>query len=64
MAHAESEPQAFVLEMVRGDGSTLYAHLDCQRREVADAPPRLRLALIDISRIKQAEAEVQGLRTP
>jgi PAS domain S-box-containing protein len=64
MAHAESKPQAFVLEMVRGDGSAFYAHLDCQRREVADAPPTLRLALIDISRIKQAEAEVQGLHTP
>ena len=62
MEHAEIEPQAFVLEMIRGDGSTFYAHLDCQRREVADAPPMLRLALIDISRIKQAEAEMQDLR--
>lgn len=63
MEHAEIGPQAFILEMVRGDASTFYAHLDCQRREVADAPPILRLALIDITRMKQAEAEMQGSRT-
>jgi PAS domain S-box-containing protein len=63
MEHAQIGPQAFVLEMIRADASTFCAHLDCQRREVADAAPMLRLALIDISRMKQAEAEMLGLRT-
>lgn len=63
MKGPEIGPQEFILEMIRGDAAaTFYAHLDCQLREVADAPPILRLALVDISGMKQAEAEIQGLR--
>jgi PAS domain S-box-containing protein len=59
MEHAEIEKQAFDLEMIRADATTFYAHLDCRRRESMDAPPILRFALVDISKIKQAEAELR-----
>lgn len=59
MEHAESEKHAFDLEIIRADGSTFYAHLDCLRWEVMDAPPVLRIALADISKLKLAEAELR-----
>lgn len=62
MKHGDIEKHAIVLEMMRDDATTFVAHLDCQCEALVGAPPTLRLALIDISRIKQAEAEMQGLR--
>ena len=59
MEHAEVEKQTCDLEMIRADKSIFYAHLDCLRRESVDAPPMLRLALVDISKLKQAEAELR-----
>lgn len=59
MEHAEIGQQAFVLELTRADGSTFHGYLDCQRRQPAAEPPTLRLALFDISRIKQAELAMQ-----
>lgn len=63
MEHAEADKQAFVLEMVRADASPFYAYLDCQRRLSVNTSPMLRLALFDISKIKQAEAEMQNATT-
>lgn len=56
MEHAEGGKHAFELEIICGDGSRLYAHLDCLPRKTADEPPTLRLALFDISKLKPAEA--------
>ncbi len=61
MEPANTEKQAIVLEMVRADASSFLAHLECQREESVGASTMLRLALLDISRIKQAEAEMQSL---
>jgi PAS domain S-box-containing protein len=57
MELAAGEKQAFTLEMSRDDGSVCSGFLDCLRRESSDAPPVLRVALTDISRIKLAEKE-------
>ncbi|WP_228124875.1 PAS domain-containing protein [Candidatus Methylospira mobilis] len=57
MKDTGTEKQAFVFEMTRSDGFTFHAYLDCRRRESLDAPPTLRLVMIDIGKIKQAEAE-------
>ena len=52
MKHATGNKQEFSLEIARADGSQFYAHFDCLRRETLDMPPMLRVALIDISKIK------------
>lgn len=68
MHKAEPEQQAFVLELIRGDDSTFHAYLDCQRRRGDDGAPLLRLALFDISKIKEAEQRMRedavSLATP
>jgi PAS domain S-box-containing protein len=56
--------QTFVLEMTRADASTFPAYLDCRRRESTDAPLTLCLTLIDIGKIKQAEAEPHDATIP
>ena len=55
MEHHKSEKQDFGMEMTGADGATFYAHLNCLRKETLDSPPMLRVALIDISKSKQAE---------
>jgi diguanylate cyclase (GGDEF)-like protein/PAS domain S-box-containing protein len=55
MEHSDAATQAFNLEMIRADGSSFYAHLDCLRKESMVGTPMLRLALTDISKIMQAE---------
>lgn len=59
MQQAQPEPQAFVLELARGDGTTFHAYLDCHRRQGPDDAPILRLALFDIGRIKAAELKMR-----
>lgn len=54
MEHGEIEKHAFDIEMSRADASTFQARIDCQRRSVIDAPPILRLALIDMSQFTPA----------
>jgi len=58
MMEHPAEKQEFGLEMLRGEDMSFYAHLDCQVREAADAPAMLRVAVTDISQIKQAEKEL------
>ena len=62
MEHVEKGNQAFILELRRANGSSMFAHLDCQRWQFAAEPAMLRLTLIDIDRIKQAEVDLQDLR--
>ena len=47
------------LVLVRNDGSTFGAHLDCLCKTAADESWTLRIALVDISRLKQAEDELR-----
>jgi PAS domain S-box-containing protein len=49
MVSVTPEKQTIALDMKRADGSLFHAHLDCLRRESANAPPMLRIALTDIS---------------
>ena len=51
------ERKSFVLELLRDDASTFCVYVDCQRRDAGDSSPTLRLALVDISRIREAEEE-------
>lgn len=57
MQDAGVERKSFVLELLRADASTFRVYVDCQRREVGDSPPTLRLALVDIGSIREAEEE-------
>ncbi len=59
MNNTENEKQAFDLEMQHEDGSLFYGHLDCIRLKIEDAPPLLRIALTDVSKLKQAEADLR-----
>lgn len=63
---AEIERTAFMLEMRRADGTAFNAYFDCQSRqpmpEAPALPPVLRFALFDVSKIKQAEMQMQQIR--
>ncbi len=59
MEQAGNEKHAFDLEMMAGNGSSFYAHLDCLRWNIAENPPKLRIALFDISKSRQTEAELR-----
>jgi PAS domain S-box-containing protein len=54
MEHRETEKKAFDLEMIRADGTTFYAYLNCVKRQISDSPTELRMALTDISNLKKA----------
>ncbi len=58
MKQAGSENRAVVLDLMHADASTFRVYANCRRREAMDAPPELRLTLIDIARIREAEAEM------
>jgi PAS domain S-box-containing protein len=64
MDRGELDRQALVLEMLRADGSRFPAFLDCRRKDAADAVSMMRLTLIDIGRIRQAEAELNTAAMP
>ncbi|NTV96465.1 MAG: PAS domain S-box protein [Thiobacillus sp.] len=63
MEQSETGKRTLVLEMARADASTFYGYLECQRRAATDGAPTLRLALFDISKIKQAEADMLNAAT-
>lgn len=52
------EKQSLEIEMLREDGTAFYAHLECVQLKTQDAPPSLRIALTDISKLKQSECEL------
>ena len=64
MKHADIETRTFVLDMARADGTRFNAYLHCRRQDATDARSALRVALFDIGRIHQAEAEKDGVRAP
>jgi PAS domain S-box-containing protein len=58
-AMAQEGKQAFNLPLQRGDGGLFPAHLDCRRVAAEDRPLTLRIALTDISVLKQATEALQ-----
>ena len=59
MEDANGESRSFDLKMQRGDKSMIHAHFDCQRRVEVGASPVLRIALADITQLKQTETELR-----
>lgn len=53
MQHAEIEKRAFALEMLRADGSTMHAYLHCVKIQETDSSEALRIAVTDISDLRQ-----------
>jgi PAS domain S-box-containing protein len=49
MDHPKGKPLIVGLGMVRADGALFCGHLDCLRKEEADALPLLRVALTDLT---------------
>lgn len=62
MKRSDNGRQALALDMQRGDASTFPVYLDCCRRDGpdADSPAHLRLTVVEINRIRQAEAEMRN----
>lgn len=57
--------QALAVGIQRADASVFPAYLDCCRREGPDNEhPHLRLTMVDIDRVKQAEAEMHNAAAP
>ncbi|MDO8988378.1 MAG: EAL domain-containing protein [Sideroxyarcus sp.] len=59
LKQTETADQTFDLEMTRADGSIFFAHLVCLRREITDVQSLLRIALVDITKLKIAEAKLR-----
>ncbi|WP_394754015.1 diguanylate cyclase domain-containing protein [Crenothrix sp.] len=59
MRHSAQENQHFDLLLKRNSTSPFHAHFDCLRRESKNTSPVLRLALTDISPLKQSQAELR-----
>jgi PAS domain S-box-containing protein len=57
LENPEIEQLGVVLEMTRPDRTTFDAYLDCRRLQPPDALPTVRVTLVDIAKIKEAEAE-------
>ncbi len=55
----ETEKHSFNLEMIRADGTTFWAHIDCLKCNIENDSPVLRLVLTDISELKRAEDELR-----
>lgn len=53
MQHSETQKQVFDLELMRTDGSTLYGYFNCIKCNPSDSSEVLRIALTDISKLKQ-----------
>ena len=51
--------QHFEMTLVRSDGSIIYAHLHCLRRQPENEGPLLRMALVDVTKFKLAASEMR-----
>lgn len=58
MEQPEPGKQTLVLEMTRVDAAPFYGYLECQHHISSTGATTLRLALFDISKIRQTEAEM------
>lgn len=59
MDSTNTDQRTFDLEIIRADGPAFTARVGCLRHESTDAPPTLRLSLLDISEIRQSDARTQ-----
>jgi PAS domain S-box-containing protein len=64
MKQVGNDTQAFAVTIRRADAATFPAYLDCCRRDSPDAPATLRLTMVDIGKIRQAEAEMRNGAIP
>ena len=66
MKQAGDGRHAVAVEMLRADDSTFPVYLDCCRRDGPDAesPAQLHVTVVEIDKIKQAEAEMRNAHTP
>lgn len=64
MEHPDIEQRGVVLEMARTDRTTFDAYLDCRRLPPTEGVPTVRVTLVDIAKIKEAEAELQNASRP
>lgn len=62
--HPEMEQLNVALEMSRPDRTTFDAYLECRRLEGPDDSPTFRVTLLDIGKIRQAEAEIEREPVP
>jgi len=56
---AKADKQAFDMQILNPNGSVFYARLNCLRSESVNTPPCLRIAITDISKIKEIENELR-----
>lgn len=59
MSHPPGMALAFDLEMVRSDGVSFQAHIECLRREDTESPSVFRLAIFDVSKLKRVESDLR-----
>jgi PAS domain S-box-containing protein len=59
MEPSEDANRAYVLEMMGADNSAFQAFLDCRPLKTMDSAQSLRLTVLDIGKIRQAEADMQ-----
>ena len=64
MKQVSNDTQAFALEIRRADATPFRAYIDCCRRDSPDTPATLRLTMMDIGKIRQAEAEMRNDAIP
>jgi PAS domain S-box-containing protein len=64
MKQASNATHAFALEIRRADGATFAAYLDCCRRDGPDMPATMRITVVDIGKIRQAEADARDTISP
>jgi diguanylate cyclase (GGDEF)-like protein/PAS domain S-box-containing protein len=57
----QGERQTFDLVIRRGDGSVFHAQLDCSRALIRNMPPLVRITIVDITKRKRAEKEIEHL---
>lgn len=57
--NAVSETRCFDLMLVRGDGIRINVYCICHRYTADNSTPLLRIALVDITQLKQAEANLR-----
>jgi PAS domain S-box-containing protein len=61
---AGNRRQSVAVQLRRADASTFFAYIDCDRRGGRDKDAPARLMVIDIDRIRQAEAEMRNAGIP
>jgi diguanylate cyclase (GGDEF)-like protein/PAS domain S-box-containing protein len=59
MVKGGEDKHSFDMRLKCGEGSSIYVHVDCLLRPNEEKVPRLRVMLTDITKLKQAEAQLR-----